>query len=191
MLTALLAPLALAGSPPVPAPPTSPPASSVPAWSVPASPVPAALLGGPEAGLTDGELAARLDRGHLARLGVWAGVSAVGGGLSMGLGRDDPRAFAYGAQTLGWSVVNGTIVGLAWKGAGRTKTDTQVARAREVYALNVGLDVGYVGTGLAVALASRKAGWKGAEGHGWAAVTQGAGLLVLDAVVLARYPKAP
>lgn len=176
MPAALLLPLAFA------APPAPPP-----------SPLPAALLAAPEdgatAGLGDGELAARLDRAHLARLGVWAGVSAVGGSVTMGLGRDDPRAFAYGAQTLGWSVVNGTIVGLAWKGAGRTKTESEVARAREIYALNVGLDVGYVGTGLAVALASRKAGWRGAEGHGWAAVTQGAGLLVLDAVVLARYPR--
>lgn len=184
MFTALLVPLVSAASPSVPA--TTPGE-----WALPSSPVPASLLAVSDTATPDGELAARLDRGHLARLGVWAGVSAVGGGLSMGLGRDDPRAFAYGAQTLGWSVVNGTIVGLAWKGAGHTKPTSEVARAREVYALNVGLDVGYVGTGLAVALASRKAGWKGAEGHGWAAVTQGAGLLVLDAVVLARYPKAP
>lgn len=168
MLPALLLPIALAADP---------------------SPVPAPLL--PVAELPAGELASQLDRGHLARLGVWAGASAVGGGLAMGLGRDDPRTFAYGLQTVGWSVVNGAIVGLAWKGAGRVKTDAEVARTREVYALNIGLDVGYVGAGLAVALASRRAGWEAAEGHGWAAVTQGAGLLVLDAVVLGRYPRVP
>lgn len=151
------------------------------------SPVVAPLLTDPSAG----EVASQLDRGHLARLGVWAGASAVGGGLAMGLGRDDPRAFGYGLQTVGWAAVNGAIVGLAWKGAGRTKTDAEVARTREVYALNIGLDVGYVGAGLAVALASRRAGWGGAEGHGWAAVTQGAGLLVLDALVLGRYPRVP
>ena len=166
MLPALLLPLTLAADPP---------------------PAPLPTVADPPAG----EVASQLDRGHLARLGVWAGASAVGGGLAIGLGRDDPRAFGYGLQTVGWAAVNGAIVGLAWKGAGRTKTDAEVARTREVYALNIGLDVGYVGAGLAVALASRRAGWEAAEGHGWAAVTQGAGLLVLDAVVLGRYPRVP
>jgi len=137
----------------------------------------------------DGVQAAALDRAHLERLGVWAGTSAVGGGLMLGLARQKPGLQAYGLQTLGWSAVNGAIVGLAWKGTAEPRSLAQIHSAREVYALNVGLDAGYVGTGLALALLSKKAGWGQLEGHGWAAVTQGAGLLVLDLVVLSVYPK--
>jgi hypothetical protein len=130
------------------------------------------------------------ERAHLQRLAVWSAVSVAGGSALMAARWPDLRARNFGIQCAGWGVVNAAIVAAAWQGAGQPKTDAEIAGAREFIWLNEGLDVGYVGVGVTMAVLGRRNGQRGLEGAGWGVALQGAGLLALDSVLLAQYPPA-
>lgn len=137
-----------------------------------------------------GEEAARLDRAHLTRLGAWAGASALGGGTLLLARPKDPGARGFAIQQIGWAAVNGVILGAAWGASGEPRSDAEIARNRELYAVNAGLDVGYVGVGLTLGAWGRKEKRPFLQGTGWGIAVQGAGLLVLDGVVWGQYPPA-
>jgi hypothetical protein len=91
-------------------------------------------------------------------------------------------------MTLGWAAVDGAIVAAAWKSTARPRTPEELRASREFLQLNLGLDVGYVATGVAMGVLGRMDGRPEVEGSGWAVAAQGLGLAVLDGVLLAELP---
>jgi hypothetical protein len=130
------------------------------------------------------------ERAHLQRLAAWSAVSVAGGSALMASRWEDPRARHFGIQAAGWGLVNAGIVAAAWASTRDARTDAQIADTREFLWLNAGLDVGYVGVGLTMAVLGRQGGRPGIEGAGWGVAVQGAGLLLLDAALLGGYPEA-
>lgn len=137
-----------------------------------------------------GVRAARLERRHLVRLGVLAGASAVAGGVLTGAGWEDERLRSAGLLTLGWAAVDAGIVAAAWKSTTRPRTAEELRASREFLQLNVGLDVGYLATGVSMGVLGRMDGRPEVEGAGWAVAAQGLGLAVLDAILLAELPRS-
>jgi hypothetical protein len=169
--------VALSGELPTEGPAVPPPAAASDAASDAASAEP------------PGARAARLERRHLARLGVLAGASAVAGGVVAGVGWEDPRLQSAGLMTVGWAAVDAVIVAAAWKSTARPRTAEELAASREFLQLNLGLDVGYVATGVAMGVLGRMDGRPAVEGAGWAVAAQGLSLAVLDGILLAELPK--
>jgi hypothetical protein len=131
----------------------------------------------------------RLQRQHLVRLGVLSGASAVGGGVVAGLGWEDPRLQSAGLMTVGWAAVNTGIVLAAWKGSIRPRTPAELRQSRELLQLNLGLDIGYVTTGVAMGVLGHLDDRGAVEGAGWAIAAQGLGLAVLDGILLLELPR--
>ena len=137
-----------------------------------------------------GQEAAQQERQHLIRLGAWAGTSAIGGTVLLVTGWKDPFKRHLGIQSIGWSLINGAIVAASWTGTGQPKTADERAWSREFINLNLGLDVGYVGVGLTMTWSGlQDPQRRGLAGAGLGISIQGAALLVLDAILLAQYPK--
>jgi hypothetical protein len=121
-------------------------------------------------------------RDHLKRLAIWSGISVLVGIKLIGLFANAEVVRSAGVMTAGWAVVNLIIVGASWNG----KPPASRAQFREFIWLNQGLNAGYVGVGLALALAGSSAA---VVGSGWAVVPQGLALLVLDGILLRRVPR--
>jgi hypothetical protein len=116
-------------------------------------------------------------QGHLKRLLAWAGISfAAGVGISL-------ASPGFGQMTAGWALINACI---AAPGLRRSESEkpVELRRLREVLFLNQGLNAGYIGVGLTMAFGMQ--GW--ARDGGWAIVVQGAGLLLLDGLLIRRCP---
>ena len=114
---------------------------------------------------------------HLARLALIS-VASVGMGFEALLGLSGEWNQGFGTLTVGWAMVN-LLICLA--GAlGKPPADLQ--KFREFLLLNLGLNVGYVGVGVTMALLGNP--W--VEGAGIAVAIQGFILLVLDAWLLVR-----
>lgn len=130
-------------------------------------------------------------------------ASVVGGALMAGIGNEDPRWLGAGLGTLGWGAVNAALsIGLFDFGAadreaavqrlmrGRTLERERQDRARShyasasVFALNLGLDVFYVASGILLAFLATELDRPEPtlEGYGWAMAGQGLGLFVFDLV---------
>ena len=131
-------------------------------------------------------------QGHLWRVATWGGISALGGwSLVAFSGRDDTLRRSFGLQTGLWGVINLGIAAAGLLNASAPGADlAAVIEAERNYhdllLLNTGLNVGYIGVGVALWWAGRKGAsmpsmWKG---HGSALVIQGLGLLVLDGIAL-------
>lgn len=125
-----------------------------------------------------------LERGHLLRLGLWAGVSILAGALLLAfiVWRKHQAAFLrhFSIQTLAWGVVDMAIVAWAWRGLAYRDYASSLELQHFLW-LNVGLDAGYVGIGLTLALTGWLVGRKlGALGAGVGIVVQGFALFVLD-----------
>lgn len=136
-------------------------------------------------------------------------LSAIAGGATAGIGANDgdDLLLAAGLGTAGWGVVNAafsaalfdvTGSGLRDIEDGRGLTSEALLRARDeaaaaqdetamIIAVNAGLDVFYVATGLLLWVLGREAEpeerWL--EGYGLAMTVQGAALLVYDGVTWA------
>lgn len=121
-------------------------------------------------------------RGHLLRLAIWSGASLLLGVILAGLFGSMELLRSAGVMTAGWAVVNLMIVAGGWNG----KPPASQAQFREFIWLNQGLNLGYVGVGLSLALAANSAA---VTGSGWAVVPQGLALLVLDGILLRRVPR--
>lgn len=125
------------------------------------------------------------ERSHLVRLAVWGGASVVVGVLALLLvRRQTPRpAFLwhFALQTAAWGAIDLALVGAGW-GSIRPRDVNGYWALREFLWLNVGLDVGYVGVGVALAACGWALGRRlGLVGAGLGVVVQGAALVVLDA----------
>jgi hypothetical protein len=126
------------------------------------------------------------ERAHLLRLFAWGGASVLAGTLLLALvaarraAGPAPLVRHIGVQTAAWGVVNLTIARWAWRGL--ALRDHAGARGLErVLWLNLGLDAGYVGVGVTLALTGWAVGRRlGLVGAGAAVVVQGAALLLLD-----------
>ena len=122
------------------------------------------------------------ERAHLLRLLVWAAASIVVGAALLIVLRhrrtNAPLLRHFAMQTAAWGVIDLVL--------GVSDYDRAMALLRILW-LNVGLDVGYVGVGITLALAGWFAGRRlGLVGAGLGVVTQGLALLVLDGVFLSH-----
>ena len=131
-----------------------------------------------------------IERAHLLRVGAWGGACMVVGTLLLALlaarRRRSPLVFHFALQTAAWGAVDLAIAAVAWQRlalrdhAGATRYD-------RLLWLNLGLDVGYVAVGVTLALTGWILGRRLAPvGAGLGVTLQGAALIALDAIVLAR-----
>jgi hypothetical protein len=130
------------------------------------------------------------ERAHLARLIVWAVASVVAGSALLAWltykRTSAPLVRQFAIQTVAWGAIDLALVAWAWRGLKLRDFAAAMALDRILW-LNVGLDLGYVGVGVTLALT----GWilarrTGAVGAGLGVVTQGLALLVLDGVFLSH-----
>ncbi len=129
---------------------------------------------------------------HLRRVAWWGGLNLAGGlalaGMSEGAARAGRRGF--GLQSAVWGAINLGIVGAATL-AGTPEPAGTLAGALaaeerwgQILLVNLGLNVGYVMVGTALAVAAGRGLRRGdvVRGHALAVILQGAGLFVLDGV---------
>lgn len=123
----------------------------------------------------------RLERRLLTELGAGAATSAAGGLAVWSAGRRSRRVAvaAFGRQSVGWAAVDAAIVVRGVRGLTRPPGEAGEARGRlrrlrNLLALNVVLDAGYVAGGVALARGTHR------RGDGLAIVVQGLFLLWLD-----------
>jgi hypothetical protein len=138
------------------------------------------------------------ERAHLVRLLAWGAGSVVAGGailvalLAVGRQRRagdavraSPLVTHFAVQTAAWGAIDLALAALAWRGLAMRDADAALRLDRMLW-LNVGLDVGYVGVGVTLAVTGWLLGRRlGAVGAGVGVVVQGAALLVLDAKFIA------
>ena len=131
-----------------------------------------------------------LERAHLARLLAWALGSILAGTLLLTLvavrraAGPLPLLRHFAIQTAAWGVVNLAIV--FWAQRGLKLRDYAGARSLDrILWLNLGLDVGYIGVGVTLAVAGWLLGRRlGAVGAGIGVAVQGLALLLLDLVLV-------
>jgi len=134
-----------------------------------------------------------------AVLGAWALASGVGGGLAWVAGGRGgrPGLAAFGRQTVAWGAVDGVIAAAGVtrrvRGTSAPSVDDRARRRlRGILVANAVLDVGYVATGVVLAVGAPRLErrWPARAGTlagtGLAVVVQGSALLVLDSVFAAR-----
>jgi hypothetical protein len=135
-----------------------------------------------------------LERSHLLRLAVWGGGSVLLGTLVLaGLaarGSRSPLLQHFAIQTAAWGAVDLAICAWAWRGLTLRDLDGATSLVNFLW-LNVGLDAGYAGVGLTLALCSWRFGPRlGGVGAGIGIIVQGLALAVLDLVLLAQIAAA-
>lgn len=117
------------------------------------------------------------------RLGIWAGTSVFAGTLLLLLFQRRPAAAFlrhFAIQLLAWGVINGALAWWAWNGLA-LRDFAAATQLQNFLWLNVGLDAGYVGVGLTLAITSWVLGKRpGGLGAGVGVVVQGLALLFLD-----------
>ena len=134
-------------------------------------------------------------RAHLWRVAGWGGASLVAGlGLIAGTSAStEPGWRGFGIQAAAWGAINLGIVGWAFaSGFDGPASGLGGALAAEdgygnILLVNLGLNVGYmlVGGALAVAAGHGIKHSDAVRGHGLGVVVQGLGLLVLDGIAYA------
>lgn len=117
--------------------------------------------------------------GHLLRVALWGAASALAGlAVAWRCGRPLPPGARHLALQLGaWGAINLLLAAAGWRGS---------PPAAWFLWLNVGLDVGYSGVGLALLLCGRRFGSAALRGAGWGVLPQGIALALLDLWYLAR-----
>jgi hypothetical protein len=143
---------------------------------------------------------ARQTEGYLL-LG-WGAANVVGGGIAAAIGREDPVVLSAGLVSAGWGLVNGllSLILLDLSGsreedirAGRLGdlTDPQEVREQavvdqlrsgQIFALNLGLDVGYIAGGALMYFLGRERDEDPLAAAGVTVAAQGLFLLVFDLV---------
>jgi hypothetical protein len=135
-----------------------------------------------------------LERTHLLRLALWGGGSVLAGTLVfllLALRRQrSPLLQHFAIQTAAWGAVDLAICAWAWRGLALRDFDGATSLVNFLW-LNVGLDVGYVGVGLTLALAAWRLGKRlGGVGAGLGVIVQGLALALLDLVLIAEIAAA-
>ena len=124
------------------------------------------------------------EREHLLRLIVWGAASVLIGLLLLGWLRvrraRAPLLSHFALQSVAWGAVDLALVGFAWRDLAPRDFARATALDRLLW-LNLGLDVGYMGVGVALAAAGWTLGRRlGLVGAGLGVVVQGLALFVLD-----------
>jgi hypothetical protein len=128
---------------------------------------------------------------HMWRLVALSGaqLAAGGGALGAGLALAQPTVWGFGAQLIGWGLIDLAIAGagLAFLPSPSDSRSELVAREllwSDILLLNAGLDVGYMLVGATLVVLGLMGAPFGEHlvGHGAAVIVGGAGLLVLDLV---------
>ena len=125
-------------------------------------------------------------------LGSWATASMVWGGVSLSQAQPDTWDEGFARMNLVWGAVNASIAGstglfLALQSRGAVSPEQKARFAvmkRTSLAVNLGLDCGYLATGLLLEQLGLARGDRRLEGMGPAIALQGAVLIGLDAVLL-------
>ena len=127
------------------------------------------------------------ERAHLLRVLAWAALSVLAGTALLAVaGVRGPRTLLrhFAIQTAAWGLVEGAIVGVAWRGLA-LRDYAGAMRLDRILWLNVGLDAGYIGVGVTLAVAGWTLGRRLAPvGAGVGVVVQGCALLALDLLLL-------
>lgn len=130
------------------------------------------------------------ERAHLLRLVAWGAASVLAGSLLLALvalrrgAGPAPLLWHFGVQTAAWGAIDLALAAWAWRGL--ALRDYAGARGLErVLWLNLGLDAGYVGVGVTLALTGWVVGRRlGAVGAGAGVTVQGVALLLLDGLLV-------
>lgn len=135
-----------------------------------------------------------LERTHLQLLTLWGVGSVVAGsGVLAWLAWRrvrSPLLQHFGIQTLAWGAVDLAICAWAQRGLALRDFEGQTSLVNFLW-LNVGLDVGYIGVGLTLALAAWRLGPRlGGVGAGVGVIVQGLALALLDLRLIAEIAAA-
>ena len=126
-------------------------------------------------------------------LGSWGTASMIWGGISLSQAEPDSWDEGFARMNLVWGAVNASIAGATGLMLGlrarKTVSPAEKARftalKRTSLAVNLGLDFGYVATGLLVEQLGKANADPRLEGMGPAIALQGAVLIGIDAILLA------
>ena len=129
---------------------------------------------------------------HLAIMGGWSAANLVGGTTGYVLA-DDPQWRNFHGTNAAWNVVNGAIVAAGALGLNRRRDGFETPEALAKHqrglqtslAINIGLDVAYVGTGAALMALGASNERDDLRGMGQSLILQGGFLLVFDSAFLA------
>jgi hypothetical protein len=124
------------------------------------------------------------EREHLLRLIVWGVASVLIGLALVGLLRmrrtHAPLLSHFALQSAAWGAINVALASWAWRGLAPRDFARATALDRLLW-LNLGLDVGYVGVGIAIVVTGWVLGRRlGLVGAGLGVVVQGLALFILD-----------
>lgn len=125
-----------------------------------------------------------LERGHLLRLGLWAVLSVLVGAFLLAFvywrKSNTPFLRHFAVQMLAWGLLDSVIVAWSWRGL-EYRDYAHAMQLQKFLWLNVGLDAGYVGIGITLAITGWMLGKRlGVLGAGVGVVVQGFALFVLD-----------
>lgn len=128
------------------------------------------------------------ERAHLVRLLAWGAASVIAGtallvlvAVRRGSAGGSPLLTNFAIQCAAWGAIDLLIAGFAWRGLA-LRDVTGATKLDRLLWLNGGLDVGYVGVGIALAIVGWQLGRRmGLVGAGLGVTVQGLALLVLDA----------
>ena len=132
----------------------------------------------------------------------WGAANVVGGGLAAAIGHDDPAVLAAGLTSAGWGLVNGLLSLFLFDLSGDRERDIRSGRLGEltdpqevreqavvdqlksgqIFALNFGLDVGYIASGALMYFLGRERDEDALAASGLTIAAQGLFLLVFDLV---------
>jgi hypothetical protein len=131
-----------------------------------------------------------LERAHLLRLLVWGAASVLTGTTIIAWLRVGARRSAllqhFGIQSALWGAAEAIVALGLWRGL-TVRDVTGATRLDRLLWLNIGLDLGYVLVGVALATAAWKLGRRlGLVGAGIGIVVQGSALAVLDLLLAAQ-----
>ena len=149
------------------------------------------MAAAPDPGIQEATL--REEQLGLQSLAAWGAVSTLGGVAAHQLS-SDPQWKAFHEMNAAWGGVNLSLAAVGLWSASR-ETDPHKQRERwlnypAIFALNVGLDVGYIAAGAWL--------WQSGEdeadptkiGRGHALMLQGGALFLFDAVMALRFAKS-
>lgn len=130
------------------------------------------------------------EQGHLLRLLVWSGASVLTGTAVIAWLRvrpsRSPLLLHFGAQTLGWGLVDAVIALLASTRIAPRDLASATRLDRFLW-LNIGLDIGYVLVGVTIVVAGWRVGRRlGLIGAGMGVIVQGAALALLDLILAGK-----
>lgn len=131
-----------------------------------------------------------MEQAHLLRLLAWGAASTLVGSALLAWmalrAQRSPLLRHFALQTAAWGAVE-MALSLWWYRTSATRDIAAATRLDRMLWLNIGLDVGYVMAGVALAVAGWRIGRRlGLVGAGMGVVVQGLALALLDLLLATR-----